>query len=146
MSADELTQFLRDSIPLLNAVEVRALVATPERVVLTAPLAINRNHHQTAFGGSLALVGILSGWALLHVALRAQGLDARLVVQRTEIGYHRPVVQDLVTETVLPAESWAPFVLRLRERGRARIDLFTRIAAGTEDGVQLAGTYAAALD
>ncbi len=145
MTPEDLTRFLRHSIPLLPSVELTALHAAPERVVLHAPLAINRNHHQTAFGGSLALVGILSGWALLHVALQAEGLDAALVVQKTEIGYLQPVTEDLVAETRRPEAGWDEFVSRLRQRGRARIELYTRIAAGDADGVQLKGTYAAVL-
>lgn len=145
-SAEALTQFLRQSIPILASVELQALVASPQRVVLSAPLAVNRNHHQTAFGGSLALVGIVSGWALLHVALQAEGLRARLVVQKSEIDYRLPVAEDLVAETLRPEEAWPAFVERLRSRGKARIDLLTRIGAAGADGVQLKGTYAAALE
>lgn len=145
-SAEALTRFLRQSIPVLASVELRALVANPQRVVLSAPLAVNRNHHQTAFGGSLALVGIVSGWALLHVALQAEGLKARLVVQKSEIDYRLPVAEDLVAETLRPDEAWPAFVERLRSRGKARIDLLTRIGAAGADGVQLTGTYAAALE
>lgn len=144
--AEALTQFLRHSIPVLSSVEVRALVASPERVVLSAPLSLNHNHHQTAFGGSLALVGIVSGWSLLHVALQAEGLKARLVVQRSEIDYRQPVAEDLVAETRRPDESWPVFVERLRSRGRARIELVTRIGAAGAEGVKLQGTYAAALE
>lgn len=145
-SAEALTQFLRQSIPVLSVVEVRALVASPQRVVLSAPLRVNHNHHQTAFGGSLALVGIVSGWALLHVALKAEGLDARLVVQKSEIDYLQPVIEDLVAETRRPDDTWPAFIERLRSRGRARIELVTRIGAAGADGVQLTGTYAAALE
>ena len=145
-AAEALTEFLRQNIPVLSAVEVRALVASPGRVVLSAPLSVNRNHHQTAFGGSLALVGIVSGWALLHLALQAEGLKARLVVQKSEIDYRQPVAEDLVAETLRPDDTWPAFVERLRSRGKARIELSTRIGAAGADGVQLKGTYAAALE
>ncbi|WP_411887099.1 YiiD C-terminal domain-containing protein [Hydrocarboniphaga effusa] len=145
-SAEALTRFLRQSIPVLASVELRALVANPQRVVLSAPLAVNHNHHQTAFGGSLALVGIVSGWALLHLALQAEGLSARLVVQKSEIDYRLPVAEDLVAETQRPDDAWPAFVERLRTRGKARIDLLTRVRAADADGVLLKGTYAAALE
>lgn len=144
-AAAALTRFLREHIPVLQSVDVQARVASPDRVVLVAPLQVNRNHHETAFGGSLALLGVVSGWSLLHVALEAEGIAAKLVVQSTQIDYSRPVSEDLRAETCRPAD-WADFVERLRTRGKGRIDLVTRIAAGDGDGVVLRGRYAAALE
>jgi thioesterase domain-containing protein len=145
MTADELTLFLRHSIPLLAAVDVRVRVCTPERVVLAAPLAANRNHHQTAFGGSLALMSILSGWALVHVGLAAERLDARLVVQRSECRFDRPVDGELLAEALRPAESWDRFVDTLRRRGKGRIDLQSRVLAEAGDAVLHDATFAASI-
>lgn len=145
MTADELTAFLRHSIPLLGAVDVQVRVCTPQRVVLAAPLAPNRNHHQTAFGGSLALLSILSGWSLLHVGLADAGIaDASLVVQRSECRFDRPVTGELLAEAQRPDPGWDDFVAALCQRGKARIDLHSRVlAADSTDAVLHAGTYAA---
>lgn len=148
MSPSELTEFLRRSIPLLTAVDVQVRVCTPQHVVLEAPLANNLNHHHTAFGGSLALLSVLTGWSLLHVALRDAGIDAALVVQRSQCRFDRPVTGALVSEARLPAEHWPAFVDRLRSRGRARIDLHSRVigADAAADAVIHDATYAALIE
>ncbi|MDB5972927.1 MAG: hypothetical protein JWQ90_5377 [Hydrocarboniphaga sp.] len=146
MTPDELTAFLRHSIPVLNAIDIQVRECSPQRVVIAAPLAANHNHHQTAFGGSLALMSILSGWSLMHVALSAEQLDARLVVQRSECQFDRPVNGDLVSEAQRPdAEIWSRFIDTLRSRGKARIDLQTRVITAAGDAVLHRGTFAASL-
>jgi len=145
MSPDQLTAFLRHSIPLLNAVDIQVRVCTPQRIVVAAPLAANRNHHQTAFGGSLALMSILSGWALVHVGLAAEQLDARLVVQRSECRFDLPVGGELISEALRPPEAWDHFIAALRSRGRSRVDLQTRVLGDTGDAVLQHATFAASL-
>lgn len=146
MTADELTAFLRHSIPVLKAIDIQVRECSPQRVVIAAPLAVNHNHHSTAFGGSLALISVLSGWSLLHVGLSDEQLDARLVVQRSECQFERPVTGDLISEAQRPdAGIWRGFIDSLRSRGKARIDLQTRVLAAGGDGVVHRGTFAAAL-
>lgn len=146
MTPDELTAFLRHSIPVLKAIDIRVRECSPQRVVIAAPLSANHNHHNTAFGGSLALMSILSGWSLLHVGLADEKLDATLVVQRSECQFDRPVTGDLVSEALRPgADSWGRFIDSLRRRGKARIELQTRVLAAAGDAVLHRGTFAAAL-
>ncbi|WP_428311271.1 YiiD C-terminal domain-containing protein [Hydrocarboniphaga sp.] len=146
MTADELTAFLRHSIPVLKAIDIQVRECSPQRVLIAAPLAANHNHHNTAFGGSLALISILSGWALLHVGLSDEQVDARLVVQRSECRFERPVSGDLLSEARRPdAGSWSAFIDTLRRRGKARIDLQTRVLAGGGDAVLHSATFAASL-
>ena len=82
--ADRLTAYLHEHIPLTAAMGVRVLEARPERVRLRAPLGPNLNHRATAFGGSLSGLGILAGWCVMHVRLRPELPEARLVIARSE--------------------------------------------------------------
>lgn len=145
MKAEELTAYLHRQIPLLAAVHAEAVTGDAEHVVLRAPLAPNRNHHETAFGGSLALMGILSGWTLLHLALEREGLAPRLMVQKSECEFLEPVGADFTAETHRPVEHWPRFVATLKRYGRGRIEAQTRIRCGSADAVLHRGTYAAVL-
>ena len=96
MRAAELTDFLRRSIPLTKALDIRVAAAGDGRVRLVAPLEPNLNHHGTAFGGSLATIGILAGWTVLHMSLEDAGLTPSLVVRHVELDYLEPVRGELV--------------------------------------------------
>ena len=77
------------------------LEVSEARVCLTAPLRPNTNHHQTAFGGSVAALAILSGWALLHARLASRRAAVSLVIQRQQLEYLLPVAAAF--EAICPA-------------------------------------------
>jgi thioesterase domain-containing protein len=119
-----LERYLHQQIPLSLAMGVRVKMATPERVQLAVPLALNVNHNETAFGGSAAALATLAAWALLHLRLARAGLQARLVIQRSTMEYEEPIPGDFdavcrFTDELL----WERFRVTLVRRGRARLTL-----------------------
>ena len=122
--------YLSDAIPLYRAMDARVAAAGADAVVLMAPLAANTNHQSTAFGGSVASLATLACWGWLWVLLRDAGVDARLVVARSEIDYLKPLTTDLVARCVAPdADATRALLDALARKGRGRIAL----AAAVED-------------
>ena len=122
MTPDDLEKYLHSNIPLSRMMGVQVKVAAPEQVLLAAPLAPNINHHQSVFGGSGAALATLSAWALLHLRLAHERIDAQLVIQRSSMEYDRPIPGDF--EAVCrftEEEAWQRFRSTLERRGRARI-------------------------
>jgi thioesterase domain-containing protein len=120
----DMESYLHSNIPLSALMGVQVKVATPEQVLLWAPLAPNINHHRTVFGGSGAVLATLAAWTLLHLRVREERLDAQLVIQRSSMEYDRPIPGDF--EAVCrfaDAADWERFRMTLVRRGRARITL-----------------------
>ena len=67
-----LQNYLHAHIPLSKAMQVEAIFASAEAIVLGAPLEPNINHRETVFGGSASALAILSAWSLLHTRLQAE--------------------------------------------------------------------------
>ena len=143
MSPQALTEYLHRNIPLTAALGAQVTRCAPEEVEICAPLAPNLNHRATAFGGSLAALSILSGWAVLHLALEREQIEARLVVQRSETDFSSAVTGTLVAVSKLPQEAWSRFVATLRKRRRARIAVATEIRQDGAAAVTHLGTYVA---
>lgn len=123
-----LRDYLRAHIPLAAAMDIDVLVADADAVSLSAPLAPNINHRDTAFGGSVSALAILAAWSLLHLRLRAAGIANRLVIQRNVMEYLRPIDGTFTARAVLAtAESWEPFVGLLQRRGKARIAVLATV-------------------
>jgi thioesterase domain-containing protein len=117
-------RYLHSNIPLSAAMGVQVKVATPEHVLLSAPLAPNINHHQTVFGGSGAVLATLSAWALLHLRLEHEHLDVALVIQRSSMEYERPIPGDFAAVCTFDDDTgWRRFLTMLDRRGRARMTL-----------------------
>jgi thioesterase domain-containing protein len=120
----ELEAYLHEHIPLSKAMQVSIVEASPERVVLGAPLAPNINHRETVFGGSASAVAILACWSLLLVRMRGAGVDARLVIQRNTTTYLLPIAGEFsASATLASPEAWAVFERTLARKRRARISM-----------------------
>src|SRR5260221_14704312 len=119
-SGADLERFLHAQIPLTVAMGVQVAECSDERLVLTAPLAPNRNHLQTAFGGSLHALAALSGYSLLWWLLREP--EAHIVIRESTIQYDRPVRSTLraVCSSPSPVEL-ERFRRDFARKGKARI-------------------------
>lgn len=122
--AQTLIQFIRNEIPLAHAMGLQLADCDDDRLSLRAPLAPNVNDKGCAFGGSLASLMTLSGWALVELALRRRGLDCDVFVAESSVRYLAPLWQDFHSEARLAADAdWATFFHTLAARGKARIGI-----------------------
>lgn len=144
MNPNELTQYLHRHIPLSRHMGVQVQTATLDGVTLAAPLAPNINHRETVFGGSASAVALLAAWTLLYLRLRAEALNARVVVQRNTMDYDQPITGDFTaTATVGDGPAWRKFTDTLRRRGRARIAVGVALHCGGEKVGALIGDFVA---
>ncbi len=143
MSPAELTAYLHQHIPLTAALGARVTRSDKHEIEIHAPFAPNVNHRGTAFGGSLATLGILSGWAVLHQALTREKISARLVIQKSECGFIEPVNADFVAVSRIGTKEWTKFVATLKRYNRARITVTSSISAKGREAVTHEGAYVA---
>src|SRR5690625_6040321 len=105
----ELEAYMRENIPLARAMDVRFDELTPLSAQLSAPLEPNLNHHGTGFGGSLASLALLTGWAALRAAAHEAGINPLFVVRRYGFEFLAPARGELVANARVP-EGWPEFV------------------------------------
>jgi len=136
VTPSEIRTYLHEHIPLSAAMQVTVEAATPEQVVLGAPLRPNINHRDTVFGGSASALAILSAWSLLHVKLSEGGYKTRLVIQRNSMSYEHAILGYFTAHALSPgAEQWKAFTRMLERKGRARISVSsTLLYEGQEVG------------
>lgn len=144
MTIDELRAYMFERIPLAKVMGVGIVAAAIDGVTLSAPLGPNVNHQGTVFGGSASAVALLSAWALLHLRLSQQQLDAAIVVKEYTMTYERPMPTDFTaTSSIEDAASWISFLDALKRRGRARISVVARLRCNADHVGQLQGKFVA---
>ena len=144
MQPIDIEHYLYEHIPLSGAMQVRVLFASPEIVQLRAPLAPNINHRATVFGGSASALAILAAWTLLYVRMKAEGVDARLVIQRNSMDYESPMADDFTAEARFTDEAaWQKFIKTLRRKGRSRIKVVSRLVCQGQRAGELQGEFVA---
>lgn len=144
MTIDELRAYMFERIPLAKVMGVGIVAAAIDGVTLSAPLGPNVNHQGTVFGGSASAVALLSAWALLHLRLSQQQLDAAIVVKEYTMTYERQMPTDFTaTSSIEDAASWISFLDALKRRGRARISVVARLRCNADHVGQLQGEFVA---
>ena len=118
----------RRDIPLLTAMELSLVAYEDLSLTMEAPLAPNINNKGTAFGGSIASIGLFGGWAVATLAFTDHGIDnTEIVVFRNEITFERPARGHLVVQVTLDREGFTDCLELLRagsdERLRFNVDV-----------------------
>ncbi len=147
MTRQELETYLRSNIPLAGAMEVVVEDIGRDGLSLGAPLAPNRNHRDTAFGGSVSTLATLAAWSLLRLRLdERQARSAHLVIQRHSVEYLRPIRGDFTARAAFSASAdWARFERAFSSRGRARIEIGAVVRSAGVECARFSGDFVALL-
>lgn len=130
MSADVLAQLDAhyQCMPPVRALQLSVESYDGGRLRLFAPLAANVNDKGCAFGGSLASMMTLACWGRVWLGLHEAGLDCDIFVADSRIRYLAPLYDDLRVEADLAVDaSWADFLSAVRQKGRGRVELTSRV-------------------
>lgn len=146
MTPAALTDYLHRSIPLTAALGARVVCCDESLVEIAAPLAPNTNHRNTAFGGSLAALAMVSGWSVLYLALASAELRCRLVIQSCESEFLNAATGDLLARSRLPEADWPRFLATLARHPRARIGVDSEVVANRVCALRQRGRYVALRD
>jgi thioesterase domain-containing protein len=135
---------LNHEIPLSVHLGVQVSDYHNRCLTLTAPLAPNINHKDTAFAGSLNAILTLAGWSHIWLLLHEYQEEAKIVIQSSNIQYLEPVVGSIVAVSSCPEEkSINRFLRMLRERKIGRIDMQCDVQGTTGTAVSFHGRYIA---
>ena len=120
----DVNAYLARRVPITRAMGIRLRAFDATGVTMTAPLKPNLNDKGIAFGGTLASILALSGWALTDLSLRRAGEVADVLIAAATTEYLAPVAAQIVARCPLPPpEDLTAFLNAYRLRGRARLRL-----------------------
>lgn len=129
---NDFQQRIHDVIPLTDAMGAELLHYDGRQLLVRAPLAPNRNHQGTGFGGAIYSVAVLAAWGLIELAVEDAGVDGTVVVQSGSMDYGQPVDGDFFAVCRLPEPAdWERFLTTLTRRGRARVALTSGLYCGS---------------
>ncbi|MFK8028631.1 MAG: YiiD C-terminal domain-containing protein [Gammaproteobacteria bacterium] len=138
----ELFDIWTNHIPLVNAMQLE-LRKDASDWYLTAPLEPNSNHMGTGFGGSLAAIATLAGWAQTYMLLTSPH-EADIVVASSQVKYLKPAVATLIGTTDMPTDAEIEkFLNRYEKSNRAGITLTSRIHSNDVEAVTLRAKFVA---
>lgn len=143
-TAEQFLDWLRGQIPLINHMGLAEPAYDGASLTLSAALAPNVNDKGTGFGGSLATLATLCGWAMVTLYLRQQGRDCDVMIRDSQLRYLAPVTGDFSAITHLPEQrELDTFMTYMDSKGRGRLNLDVEIRQGDKVAMTLSGAYVA---
>lgn len=92
MKEDELNERLFAAIPLVKAMNLKVLSASPERVEVDIPFEGNGNDKGTMFAGASFSAVVLAGWTLAMEKAKVSGFDNPwAAIVDAHIHYAKPI-------------------------------------------------------
>jgi thioesterase domain-containing protein len=135
-------EFLHARIPPTRAMGLRIVANDEAGVAVAAPVALNSNHLDTAFGGSINAVATIAAYALLWLELCDEAAD--LVIRHSSIRFLRPIRDTISATCARPdAAELTAFKVRLRATGKARIALRVQVRENGALAAELQATFVA---
>lgn len=111
-------------------------------IELVAPLAPNLNDKGTAFAGSISSMLTLAGWALITLHLKEAGMNADVMVVKSETEYTTAVRAALFVEATLSEAERAQLFQTQEKQGRSRICIQSHLHSNGEICARMTAHYA----
>ncbi|SDK72733.1 thioesterase domain-containing protein, putative [Methylophilus rhizosphaerae] len=112
------------------------------QITVHGDYALNKNHLDIVFGGSIAAISITTAWSLVQHKVEQAGLKGNLVIKRQEIDYLLPVKTDFECKANFQsADDWDNFVNTYRDKGRAKIIVTAQILSESKITSKFQGVF-----
>ena len=134
----------RAEIPLLNAMQLSFTDYSDLTLTMEAPLAPNINNKGTAFGGSIASICLMGGWAVSTLAFLERGIDnTEIVVYRNDMTFERPARGHLTVRAYIRPDDFEACFEKLQapDAGRVRLDIYVDLFHGEDRCATMQGLY-----
>lgn len=97
----QLQQTWHQTIPLSAYMQLQIEAFDGRSLVCSAPLAPNKNLHQSMFAGAIYSLLTLTGWGMVWLQLQANNLDGDIVLANANVRYLAPVRADATARVEL---------------------------------------------
>lgn len=133
---------LFELIPQTKNLGIKIITLNDHELRMQGSYALNKNHLDIVFGGSIAAISITSAWSLLQHKIQQAGLTGSLVIKQQEIKFLLPVQTDFeCTACLQSVEDWPQFLETYRQHGRAKIVLKAQILCASKITSTFTGVF-----
>ncbi len=135
----ELQQRWIVQIPISEKMGVKISQYTGYRFETAALLNANLNPHQSMFAGSIFSQAALTGWGMVWLMMKEQGLTAEIMLADSHIRYRQPIVER--PRAVVTLDSLSGDLDRLARGRKARVKMDVTLYSGDTEAATFTGTY-----
>ena len=129
-------------IPQTKNLGIQIFRIDENQITVRGSYALNKNHLDIVFGGSIAAISITTAWSLVQSKIEQAGLKGNLVIKRQEIDYLLPVKTDFeCVASFQSADDWESFKKTYQEKGRAKVIVTAQIISESKVTSKFQGVF-----
>ena len=129
-------------IPQTKNLGIKISRIEDHQLTVQGSYALNKNHLDIVFGGSIAAISITTAWSLVQSKIEQAGLKGNLVIKRQEIDYLLPVKTDFeCLASFQSADDWESFEKTYQEKGRAKVIVTAQIISESKATSKFQGVF-----
>lgn len=129
-------------IPQTKNLGIKITRIEDHQITVHGDYALNKNHLDIVFGGSIAAISITTAWSLVQSKIEQAGLKGNLVIKRQEIDYLLPVKADFeCVASFQSADDWEGFKKTYQEKGRARVVVAAQVISESKVTSKFQGMF-----
>lgn len=129
-------------IPQTKNLGIKITRIEDHQITVHGDYALNKNHLDIVFGGSIAAISITTAWSLVQSKIEQAGLKGNLVIKRQEIDYLLPVKTDFeCVASFQSSDDWESFKKTYEEKGRARIIVTAQVISESKVTSKFQGVF-----
>lgn len=138
-----LHEFIRQHLPSIDACGVEVDSYDESQLVLRAPLALNHNDRNKAFGGSIFNIALMSCWGALYMECRKHMDSPNIVTRDGQIRYRQPYDEPIIKAACrMPNQrQWEGFFAHYEKTGKTSLSLTSKIMNGDEIAAYFDGVF-----
>ncbi|MCH1488623.1 MAG: thioesterase domain-containing protein [Pseudomonadales bacterium] len=130
----QLEGYLAKHFPSVARAGIEYATQSDDFLVLQAPLAKNHNDQDSAFGGSLYNLALMSCWVTLYLECIKSVENPRLVTRDAQMRYRHPASSPILKASCRKPNprQWDGFFAHYQKAGRSSITLTSQIRNETD--------------
>ncbi|MCP3429133.1 bifunctional GNAT family N-acetyltransferase/hotdog fold thioesterase [Opacimonas viscosa] len=127
------------TIPISDQMGIKIYQYSGDTLEVRASLNKNINLHGTMFAGSIFSLATLTGWGMIYLQLREQGLSGDIVLGDSNIHYHKPITAQ--PRAIADLAHYKAAYKTLNSGKKMQVELIVKIMDGTKAVAEFTGVY-----
>ena len=95
-----LENYIYENIPVISSMKITISSVASKSIEVKADIQANINHRNTAFGGSISTLGIVSGWLLIKYWFLKKGITSTIVIRESKTDFKKPILEDFYAKVI----------------------------------------------
>lgn len=143
MNFSDINEYISQHLPGIDACKIKVQKKCSNTLVVSAPLNLNHNDKNIAFGGNLYNIALMACWSTMFIECKKKIKKPNILTRDGQIRYRHQCNQEIIQAICkIPNErQWEGFFAHYEKTGKTSLSLSSKIISNNEIAVFFDGVF-----